>query len=172
MSKDDDTHAEPGSADGIHRLMDQFVFAPIGALAAMKGDLEGSAERGRQRVELQLRNARFIGEMAVQHGSKEIVRRFKDLTGPGRSTEPERASDTNEDTATSEPTTTEEPAAVAPAPIDHLIAGYDDLSASQVVRLLESFSPAELDELVAYESATRGRRTILNKAAQLLQEGA
>ena len=159
MSEDDDTHAEPGSADGIHRLMDQFVFAPIGALAAMKGDLEGSAERGRQRVELQLRNARFIGEMAVQHGSKEIVRRLKDLTGVGGSTESERASDAGEATVTAEP-------------IDHLIAGYDDLSASQVVRLLESFSPAELDELVAYESATRGRRTILNKAAQLLQEGA
>jgi hypothetical protein len=169
---EDDAHAEPGPGDGIHRLMDQFVFAPIGALTAMKGDLEGSAERGRQRVELQLRNARFIGEMAVQHGSKEIVRRLKDLTGVGGSTKPERASDASEATVTAEPTMTEEPTAEAPAPIDHLIAGYDDLSASQVVRLLESFSPVELDELVAYESATRGRRTILNKAAQLLQEGA
>ncbi len=47
------------------------------------------------------------------------------------------------------------------------IPGYDALSASQVVQRLAGLSAGELEEVRAYELATRGRRTILNKIAQL-----
>jgi hypothetical protein len=55
-----------------------------------------------------------------------------------------------------------------PASSDHLaIPGYDSLSASQVVQRLDGLSNDELEAVRAYESATRGRRTILSKIAQL-----
>lgn len=57
--------------------------------------------------------------------------------------------------------------AKAPA-VDSLgIPGYDSLSASQVVSRLRGLSTADLDAVKAYESATRGRKTILTKIAQL-----
>lgn len=47
------------------------------------------------------------------------------------------------------------------------IPGYDTLAASQVVQRLSSLEPDELEAVRRYESATRGRRTILHRVAQL-----
>jgi hypothetical protein len=47
------------------------------------------------------------------------------------------------------------------------IPGYDSLSASQVVPRLEGLEPDELEAVRRYEEATRGRKTILSKIAQL-----
>jgi hypothetical protein len=47
------------------------------------------------------------------------------------------------------------------------IPGYDALSASQVVQRLAGLSGAELADVGAYEAATRGRKTILNRVDQL-----
>lgn len=47
------------------------------------------------------------------------------------------------------------------------IPGYDALSASQVVQRLAGLTPEELDAVASYEDATRGRRTILTRVAQL-----
>jgi hypothetical protein len=51
------------------------------------------------------------------------------------------------------------------------IPGYDALSASQVVQRLAGLAPDELEAVRTYESATRGRRTILNRIAQLQAPG-
>jgi hypothetical protein len=59
------------------------------------------------------------------------------------------------------------PAADAPDVETLAIPDYDNLSASQVVPRLGGLSSAELDDVLRYESATRGRKTILNKIAQL-----
>ncbi len=61
------------------------------------------------------------------------------------------------------------PGAPAPAPASASLAipGYDSLSAPQVVQRLESLSADELAAVAAYESAVRGRRTILARIAQL-----
>jgi hypothetical protein len=60
-------------------------------------------------------------------------------------------------------------AAVAPSPPveDLAITDYDSLSASQVVTRLDGLGPDELEAVRAYEAAHRGRKTILNKVAQL-----
>lgn len=47
------------------------------------------------------------------------------------------------------------------------IADYDSLSASQVVSRLRGLAPGQLEAIRAYESATRGRKTILNRVQQL-----
>lgn len=58
---------------------------------------------------------------------------------------------------------------VAATPAAHLaIPSYDTLSASQVVQRLVGLSREEVEAVRAYEGATRGRRTILARAEQLL----
>lgn len=47
------------------------------------------------------------------------------------------------------------------------IPDYDSLSASQVVSRLRGLTPGQLDAVRAYESGTRGRKTILNRVQQL-----
>ena len=47
------------------------------------------------------------------------------------------------------------------------ITDYDSLSASQVVTRLAGLAPDELEAVRSYELAHRGRKTILNKIAQL-----
>jgi hypothetical protein len=50
------------------------------------------------------------------------------------------------------------------------IPGFDTLSASQVVQRLDGLNRTELVSVRAYEASTRGRRTILNRVDQLLDE--
>jgi hypothetical protein len=50
------------------------------------------------------------------------------------------------------------------------IPAYDTLAASQVVERLASLSPAELESVRKHESATRRRRTVLHRIAQLNAE--
>ncbi len=61
--------------------------------------------------------------------------------------------------------------APAPEPVPEVsslaIPDYDNLSASQVVPRLGGLSDVELDAVRRYEAAERGRKTILNKIAQL-----
>lgn len=54
-----------------------------------------------------------------------------------------------------------------PSAEDLAIPGYDSLAASQVVQRLAGLSAAELAAVGAYESAHRGRRTILTRVRQL-----
>lgn len=66
-----------------------------------------------------------------------------------------------------EPVTAPSPAPEATPAADELpIPGYDTLSASQVVPRLDALRPDELEAIRAYETAHRGRRTILNRIAQ------
>lgn len=62
-----------------------------------------------------------------------------------------------------------EASATPPPQVEDLaIEEYDSLSASQVVPRLATLSATELEQIRAYERATRRRQTILNRAAQLL----
>jgi hypothetical protein len=54
--------------------------------------------------------------------------------------------------------------------VEQALAGYDTLSASQVVRRLESLDPEDLRALYRHEASHRNRRTILNRTAQLLED--
>jgi hypothetical protein len=76
------------------------------------------------------------------------------------------------------PAPEEDPRPPAPAPAmpagdasSLAIPGYDALSASQVVQRLAGLATDELEAVRTYEAATRGRRTILNRIAQLQGPG-
>ncbi len=55
----------------------------------------------------------------------------------------------------------------APGADDLPISGYESLAAIHVVERLGSLTPAELELIERFETAHRGRRTILARVAQL-----
>jgi hypothetical protein len=94
----------------------------------------------------ELRQAKAIGQLTLLVGSQK-------LRALWQSTEPLRSETVASAPPTPEPTT--EPM-TAPWP------DYDTLSGSEVAKVLEGADESLRQQVFAYESATRGRRSILD----------
>ena len=174
--------AAPGSAgpgpgdDGrsaVEQVADAVLYAPLGLALEARRLFPEMAARGRRQILF----TRTIGKYAVRRGR----RRVDEILGTGLAVvsaylptggEPEAGVDERDvETATDPPTrlvaVETEAAAPGPDPGALAIPDYDNLSAFQVMPRLEALDPTDLDAVRAYEESTRGRRTILNKIAQL-----
>jgi hypothetical protein len=175
-------------------------------------ELPSFVDKGRQRVQLQVGNARIVGRYVVTRGQRSLTDRIGsvlhgmddvdgDVAGSGSGSGGDGDGDDggrgnhgdgdgvsgqqwapaagrDRERVTSyvapprpEPTRVASPDPAAAAIVERALADYDTLSASQVVRRLESLGPDELHAVQRYEASTRNRRTILNRAGQLLEEG-
>jgi hypothetical protein len=181
-------HEEQEEVDPVRRTLDLFVFAPVGVALTVAEDLPGLIAKGRERVENHIRNARVIGEFVVTQGQKEVgnqvgklLHRDGGADGSAATAAPAAERHDTPDSAPTHPQAQTAPAPAPPAPtpkpaadpadaviVEGALAGYDTLSASQVVRRLESLGPDELRAVHRHEASHRNRRTILNRATQLL----
>ncbi len=216
------------------RLLDLFVFLPTGLAVTLAEELPRLAERGRERLGVQVNSARAVGKFAVRAGGHEFKKRSGGLNRPsepaGAGSAPPSPAATPSPRASipsspprlrsiPRPPTTGAPASASTAPaatVDPVAAtpsatgpvqssgvdgdraaastsaaappqprpsgghvpevgslaipGFDTLSASQVVQRLDGLSRSELVAARAYETANRGRRTILSRVDQLLDE--
>lgn len=93
-----------------------------------------------ERLQRELRQARAVGELTVLTAAQNLK-------------------------SAATPPTSEAPAADVETPVVHLapecVPDYVNLSASQIIPLLSGLSVTERAEVLAYESATRRRKTIL-----------
>jgi len=180
---------EPTEDSGLHeKLLDAFVYVPAGLALSVAEELPRLAARGRERLGVRVSSARAVGEFAVKAGHEEFVRRsdgwFHRSSRPSADPAPSRPpGDAHVRSAGSGPAAGG-PASAAPAgeggtlatnghvpPVATLsIPGFDALSASQVVQRLDGLNRSELVSVRAYEASTRGRRTILSRVDQLLDE--
>ncbi len=171
MSEDAGPEGGEPTKSPLRRTIDLCVAAPVGVAASVVEELPELLAEGRRRVELQLGNALVVGRFVVAKKQRDFSHRLDDLLGNG-SARP--APPSNGDTAVSQvpPPDPDRPAPdpAAAAVVDGALADYDTLSASQVVRRLESLGPEELQAVQRYEASTRNRRTVLNRAGQLLEE--
>jgi hypothetical protein len=177
----------------VDQLIDAFVYAPIGIALSLRESLPTFVQKGRQRFESETTTARIMGQYAVRQTAKDNRKRFERFIEtlvslgviPGNAPEatpPAQPATRVEPTSTSTNGHATAPSDAVPAPgtdtaaangaprpdgSDLAIPGYDTLSASQVVQRLAGLSDDELEAVRAYEEATRGRRTILSKVAQL-----
>ncbi len=110
---------------------------------------------------------RFVGKMAVEQVNKRLVDQVDDYSSREPSNPPVIPKPANPNTQkktaaqskakkTSTSTSTKLP-----------IAGYDDLSALQILDLLGALNKTELAKIKKYETAHRCRQTILKKIATL-----
>lgn len=169
----------------VEQALDAFVYAPIGLLFDGPALFPKLVEKGKVQVNV----ARMMGQMAVKMGQTEAEKRVartgeqvrESLAAMGLAPRPNgttpapaptEAAVPEPEPAPAQPAKAAKPAAKKaaaskPAVDDLVIPDYDSLSASQVVSRLRGLAPKELDALKAYESATRARKTILGKIAQL-----
>jgi hypothetical protein len=153
------------------RTLEACVFAPVGVAMNVAEDLPGLVSKGRVRVEQEISNARMAGEYVVgRFGRRLSARLGSPPHGDGAAPEPRPAAEPVAPNA-EPPPSRPPPDAADTATLGAALADYDTLSASQVVRRLEGLGAEELRAVLRYESATRHRRTILNRASQLLDEG-
>ena len=169
MSEDPGLDDQDGKSP-LRRTLDLCLFAPVGVAVTVVEDLPELIAKGKRRVELELGNARVVGRFVVNKGQREMSDRLDEFLSNGAD-DAERRRRRGPRAA---------PGARRPVPPGTgpggrgdrggALADYDTLSASQVVRRLESLGPEELRAVQRYEASTRNRRTILNRAGQLLEE--
>jgi hypothetical protein len=159
---------EDSGRSAPEQVADLVLYAPLGLVLEARRLFPEMAARGRR----QLLFTRTVGKYAVRRGRRHV----DDLMGTGLGLVsaflPTSAPEPGPDEAVTETAVNLVPVPEAPAPpgpaADHLaIPDYDNLSAFQVMPRLEALDPGDLDAVRAYEESTRGRRTILNKIAQL-----
>lgn len=142
----------------IERVLDLVVYAPVGLVVTARRDVPGLVAEGRQRFEQRVQVARWIGEMTVTFGRKEIQRRIEearaDRAGVPTVVEPAPPVELTDAHLAEHP----------PEPFE----GYDSLPASALVQRLVRLPHSELHLVRAYETAHRGRRTVLAKVDALL----
>ena len=171
--------SSPDEANPVRQALDFFVFAPVGLALTVAEDLPGLVSKGRERVESEIRNARVIGKFVVTQGQQDLTPAHRascfsrSRPRPTPRTPRQRTDRWRRPRWPPHPLPAPKP---APDPADALIveqalAGYDTLSASQVVRRLESLGPDELRAVQRHEASHRNRRTILNRTTQLLGAG-
>lgn len=161
------------------------MYAPVGLAVLACEQLPRLVDLGRARVEPRITVARFLGQMVVTQGRREVERRLRPEPAPATATPVRPApaarslSDEPPDTvevpaATEDPDATvsdaivTEPVQDAP-PAEHLpIASYESLSAGQIVPLLGGLDAGELELVRRFESAHRHRRTVLGRIDRLV----
>ncbi len=177
----------------LDQALDLMLYAPVGFVVTAGEELPRLIEKGRSQMSGQVGVARLVGRFAVAQGQREagkVVRQAAqvladlgvlagDRPGPADppaypppgprlyDTDPVAPADGLEFVISDDAAGPELFEVVTPLGQDLAIPGYDALSASQVVQRLAGLSPEELEDVRAYELNTRGRRTILNKVAQL-----
>ncbi|MGO8874094.1 MAG: hypothetical protein ACLQPH_22325 [Acidimicrobiales bacterium] len=191
-----DPHEPHGNVPLNQRLLDLFVFVPAGIAVSVVEELPEFAARGREALGVRVSSARAVGHFVVRAGHDELRRRSEGLRRrPASPPSGQRAptsgwSDREPAAAPTRPSAASRraphrPVSSVPAPEDgtpraangHVpavstlsIPGFDTLSASQVVQRLDGLNRSELVSVRAYEASNRGRRTILSRVDQLLDE--
>ncbi len=136
----------------IAKVLDIAVYAPVGLALQLRSDLDTLVASGRTRVTERVQVARWVGEMTVTYGRRELERRMAGPAVESTAVEPTAEPETLVETPPAEP------------PFD----GYQHLAAAQVVQLLGRLPAYELSAIRTYELANRRRRTILAKLDQQL----
>ena len=164
----------------LERLVETAFYAPLGIAALIREELPKLVSRGQQEANM----AKMMGKFAVGMGRQELEKRLNSIVDRGQPAAKSAPAPTTPAAPPSPPAAAtpvvSAPAATAQAtPSSNgqdvtvhdanslAIPGYDSLSASQVVQRLAGLNPAELAAIGSYEAAGRGRRTILNRVAQL-----
>lgn len=170
----------------IDQLIDLFVYAPVGMLYEYQEVLPKLVRRGKSQVQL----ARVAGKMAANQGGAEtftmvaegmanlVNRQLVDLgqaigfvppakedPPPPRPRRLELVASVDDQAGTDRSGTGEVEEDTEPAVLP--IARYDELTAKEIIVLLDDLEPAQLDRIRAHEESNRARKTVIGKLDRL-----
>ena len=151
------------AGDPVEQMLDMFLYAPIGFLSKSADSVPDLAKRGRT----QAANARVIGQFALGTTNAKARTAFADAEQHVRAF----LKIITESAKPSRSETPAEPSSVAAEKLNTsvlpgVIADYDVLTAVQILPLLATLSPAELQQVSDYEQAHRARKTVLARIRQ------
>ena len=128
---------------------------------------------------------RFVGKMAVEQVNKRLIDQVdnystrepnnppekpktqKPVVATIDEVQPKTVRKTNSKKTSSKPTSSKPSTQSATTRIKLSIANYDDLSALQILDLLDGLNKPELAKIKKYETTHRARQTILNRIVAL-----
>lgn len=161
----------------VDHAVELAVYAPIGLVSEARRLLPSFVDKGRARVDMY----KMVGQFAVKQGRRSAKKRLADTQDQVESILGEFGLGSNGQMPAAEPRPAAAPASAEPEAVSEApaaprasaaahelpLADYDSLAASQVIPRLIGLDADELEAVRAYESAHRGRKTILGKLAQL-----
>lgn len=172
---------DKGQRRPVDQLVDLFVYAPVGLVYEYQDVLPKLIKRGKSQVQI----AKLLGTMAAKQGQKTVEGRLEDVIDVASSSVAQGITDVGAKvglapdpaahrSAPAEPKATApkkgQAASKAKAKVDDRplpIAGYDDLTAKQIVSLVGDLEPGQRDRVQAYEADHRARKTVLAKLRTL-----
>jgi len=189
-----DNGAVPEKKSPVEQAFDVFVYAPLGLALEARSLMPRLVERGRNQVMMarmigkfavrqgQSESTKVLGKASVQASMvlSDLGLLVRDAGERAGSAGPAAGdtidtidaplADAPETSQVAAPPDAEPSANAAPSTdvaTDLAIADFDSLAASQVIPRLPGLSSAELEAVRDYEAVHRGRKTVLNRIAQL-----
>lgn len=164
---------DKGQRRPVDQFVDLFVYAPVGLVYEYQDVLPKLIKRGKSQVQI----AKLLGTMAAKQGQKTVEGRFEDVIDVASSSVAQGITDVGARVGLApDPAAKRASAANAEPGRDHAvddrplpIAGYDDLTAKQIVALLADLEPTQRDRVQAYEAGNRARKTVLAKLRSLAE---
>jgi len=160
----------------LDQLIDLFVYAPVGLLYEYDEIIPRLVRRGRSQVQL----ARVIGKMAADRGGGDslnvlaeglaslLARRITEIGSSIGLVPPTADSEAGPGTPAPGPVIDgPEPVPTAEDEQPLPIAGYDDLTAKEIIGLLDELDDDQLARIRLHEEANRSRKTVLGKLDRL-----
>ncbi|MEA3020744.1 MAG: hypothetical protein QOI47_2268 [Actinomycetota bacterium] len=179
----------------IEQALDVLLYAPVGLAFSARELLPALAEKGRSQLALARMIGKFAADKgqtdagkafdkAFDKARKQAMATLEQIGGATSSRTSSNGASTSNGSTTNGSGQAAPPAPVIDADVVEVptaptaptsgpeaatlaIPDYDSLSASQVLPRLSGLSTADLEAVRAYEGAHRGRKTILNRVAQL-----
>lgn len=175
---------EPNPVD---QLIDLFVYAPVGLLYEYQEVLPKLVKRGKSQVQL----AKVVGQMAVNRGNpgdaigvlaeglaSVVARQITELgeaigLAPPKDAPAERSGavpadeDIIEVQEQPDAELGDEAANAEAAELPLPIARYDELTAKEIIPLLNDLETNQLDRIRDHEEGNRARKTVLGKIDRL-----
>jgi len=181
----------------IEQALDVFVYAPLGFVFSAGELFPSLVEKGRSQLSVAKMVGQFAVQQGqteagkvFDKASKQALATLEQLAAFNRSSNGTGASSNGASSNGAAAKITSAPAPAPAAPIEVTVVetpaveepavatsgpeaaelaipDYDSLSASQVLPRLTGLATDELEAVRTYEAAHRGRKTILNRVAQL-----
>ena len=154
----------------IDQWIDLFVYAPVGFVYEYQDVLPKLIRRGKSQVQI----AKLLGTMAAKQGQRTVNSRLEDVIDGATSGVAQGITEIGTRVGLAPESSTERADAngAGEAEVDGAerplpIAGYDDLTAKQVISVLSDLDPAQRARIGTYEAAHRARKTVMAKLAAL-----